>query len=143
MPKPFVIGLTGSIGMGKSETTKLFAAEGVPVHDADAAIAQLYGKGGAAVDILAREFPGTVKDGAVDRTALSASVVDNPAALKKLENLVHPLVAAERGRFLEAANAPIVLLDIPLLFETGTDADVDAIVDRKSTRLNSSHVSIS
>ena len=128
MPKPFVIGLTGSIGMGKSETAKLFAAEGVPVHDADAAVARLYGQGGAAVAIIAREFPGTVKDGAVDRAALSAAVVNHPAALKKLEDLVHPLVAAERDRFLAASGAPIVLFDIPLLFETGAQADVDAIV---------------
>lgn len=128
MPKPFVIGLTGSIGMGKSETAKLFAAEGVPVHDADAAIARLYGQGGAAVAVIAREFPGTVKNGAVDRAALSAAVVNHPAALKKLEDLVHPLVAAERDGFLAAADAPIVLFDIPLLFETGAQADVDAIV---------------
>jgi dephospho-CoA kinase len=128
MPEPFVIGLTGSIGMGKSETAKLFAAQGVPVHDADAAIAQLYGKGGAAVDLVARAFPGTVKDGAVDRAALSAAVVNDRDALKKLEALVHPLVAAERDRFLQAANAPIVLFDIPLLFETGANAEVDAVV---------------
>lgn len=128
MPRPFVIGLTGSIGMGKSETAKLFAAEGVPVHDADAIIAQLYGKGGAAVDIIAREFPGTVETGAVDRAALSAAVVNDPAALKKLEALVHPLVAAQRRQFLDAADTPIILFDIPLLFETGADADVDAIV---------------
>jgi len=128
MPEPFVIGLTGSIGMGKSETAKLFAAQGVPVHDADAAIAQLYGKGGAAVDVIARAFPGTVKDGAVDRAALSAAVVNDRDALKKLEALVHPLVAAERDRFLKAANAPIVLFDIPLLFETGANAEVDAVV---------------
>lgn len=128
MPKPFVIGLTGSIGMGKSETAKLFAAQGVPVHDADAAVARLYGQGGAAVAVIAREFPGTVKDGAVDRAALSAAVVNHPAALKKLEDLVHPLVAAERNRFLAASGAPIVLFDIPLLFETGAQADVDAIV---------------
>jgi len=128
MPEPFVIGLTGSIGMGKSETAKLFAAQGVPVHDADAAIAQLYGKGGAAVDVIARAFPGTVKDGAVDRAALSAAVVNDQDALKKLEALVHPLVAAERDRFLKAANAPIVLFDIPLLFETGANAEVDAVV---------------
>jgi dephospho-CoA kinase len=128
MPKPFVIGLTGSIGMGKSETAKLFAAQGVPVHDADAAVARLYGHGGAAVAIIAREFPGTVKDGAVDRAALSAAVVNHPAALKKLEDLVHPLVAAERDGFLAASGAPIVLFDIPLLFETGAQADVDAIV---------------
>jgi dephospho-CoA kinase len=128
MPKPFVIGLTGSIGMGKSETAKLFAAEGVPVHDADAAIARLYGKGGAAADILAREFPGTVKDGAVDRAALSAAVLNDPAALKKLEMLVHPLVTAERGEFLSKASTPIILFDIPLLFETGADKEVNAIV---------------
>jgi len=128
MPKPFVIGLTGSIGMGKSETARLFAAEGVPVHDADAAIARLYGKGGRAVDVIAREFPGTVKDGAVDRVALSAKVVDDPAALKKLEALVHPLVTAERNEFLDQASAPIVLFDIPLLFETGAHAEVDAVV---------------
>ena len=128
MPKPFVIGLTGSIGMGKSETARLFAAEGVPVHDADAAIARLYGKGGRAVDVIAREFPGTVKDGAVDRVALSAKVVDDPAALKKLEALVHPLVTAERNEFLDQTSAPIVLFDIPLLFETGAHAEVDAVV---------------
>ena len=128
MPKPFVIGLTGSIGMGKSETAKLFAAEGVPVHDADAAIARLYGKDGAAVEIIAHAFPGTVKDGAVNRAALSAVVVNDPAALKKLEALVHPLVTAERDEFLNKASTPIVLLDIPLLFETGAHADVDAIV---------------
>ena len=128
MPRPFVIGLTGSIGMGKSETAKLFAAEGVPVHDADAAIARLYGRDGAAVEIIARAFPGTVKNGAVDRAALSAAVVNDPAALKKLEALVHPLVTAERDEFLNKASTSIVLLDIPLLFETGAHADVDAIV---------------
>ena len=126
--KPFVIGLTGSIGMGKSETAKLFAAEGIPVHDADASIARLYGKGGAAVDIIAREFPGAVRDGMVDRTRLSALVVNDKAALKKLEALVHPLVTAERNRFLQDAKAPIVLLDVPLLFETGAHTEADAIV---------------
>jgi dephospho-CoA kinase len=128
MPKPFVIGLTGSIGMGKSETARLFAAEGVPVHDADAAIAQLYGKGGDAVEIIAREFPGAIRNDAVDRVALSALVLKDPTALKKLEMLVHPLVLAQRQKFLAAAQAPIILFDIPLLFETGSNADVDAIV---------------
>ena len=128
MAKPFVIGLTGSIGMGKSETAKLFAAEGVPVHDADAAIARVYGKGGAAVELIAHAFPGAVKDGAVDRAVLSATVLNNRDALKKLEALVHPMVAAERDEFLNRAGAPIVLLDIPLLFETGAHAEVDAIV---------------
>ncbi len=126
--KPFVIGLTGSIGMGKSETAKLFAAEGVPVHDADAAVARLYGKGGAAVEKIAREFPGAVQNGAVDRAALSALVLNDPAALKTLETLVHPLVAADRREFIAAADAPIILFDVPLLFETGADGEMDAIV---------------
>jgi dephospho-CoA kinase len=128
MPKPFVIGLTGSIGMGKSETAKLFAAEGVAVHDADAVIARLYARGGAAVKIVGREFPGAVKDGAVDRAALSALVLKDGAALQKLEKLVHPLVEAERLKFLRETVAPIILFDIPLLFETGADEEMDAIV---------------
>ena len=128
MPKPFIIGLTGSIGMGKSETAKLFAAEGIPVHDADAAIARLYGKDGAAVKVITSVFPDAVQDNAVDRARLSAHVVDDPAALKKLEALVHPLVAAERKDFLDATDAPIVLFDVPLLFETGANAEADAVV---------------
>ena len=128
MPRPFVIGLTGSIGMGKSETAKLFAAEGVLVHDADAATARLYGQGGAAVAAVARAFPGAVKNAAVDRAALSALIVNNPSELQKLEALVHPLVAAEREAFLQTADAPLVLFDVPLLFETGAQADMDAIV---------------
>ncbi|HEY4275626.1 MAG TPA: dephospho-CoA kinase [Rhizomicrobium sp.] len=128
MPKPFVIGLTGSIGMGKSETAKLFAAEGVPVHDADAAIARLYGPGGAAVDVIARDFSGVVKNGAVDRAALSALVVNDPAALRKLEALVHPLVVTDRDAFLRGTDAPILLMDVPLLFETGAHTGMDAVV---------------
>jgi len=128
MPKPFVIGLTGSIGMGKSETAKLFAAEGVVVHDADAVIARLYARGGAAVEIVGREFPGAIRDGAVDRAALSALVLKDEAALQKLEKLVHPLVEAERQKFLRETVAPIILFDIPLLFETGADEEMDAIV---------------
>ena len=126
--KPYVIGLTGGIGMGKSETAKLFAAEGVPVHDADAAITRLYAKGGAAVETIAKAFPGTVKDGAVDRSLLSARVVKDPAALAKLEQLVHPLVAKDRQDFLAHASAPIILFDIPLLFETGAEREMDAVV---------------
>ena len=126
--KPFVIGLTGSIGMGKSETARLFAAEGVPVHDSDAAIARLYAKGGAAVDVIAGAFPGAVRDGAVDRARLSALVVRDPAALKKLESLVHPLVTADRQDFLRSAKEAIVLFDVPLLFETGAEKEADAIV---------------
>ncbi|HEX4177923.1 MAG TPA: dephospho-CoA kinase [Rhizomicrobium sp.] len=124
MAKPFVIGLTGSIGMGKSETAKLFAAEGVPVFDADAAIHDLYA-GDAAVMIEAA-FPGTTKNGAVDRTALSKAVTGDPAALQRLEGLMHPLVADRRETFLQTADAPIVVLDIPLLLETGLS--VDAVV---------------
>ena len=127
--KPFIIGLTGSIAMGKSETARLFAAEGVSVHDSDAVTHKLYGKGGAAVAKIAEAFPGAVRDGAVDRAALSAEVAGDPEGLKKLEALVHPLVAAERKAFLAGAKGEaIVVLDIPLLFETGADAQMDALV---------------
>jgi len=127
--RPFLIGLTGSIGMGKSETARLFAAEGVPVHDSDAAIHRLYGKGGAAVEIIAALFPAAVTDGTVDRAKLSALIAQDPGALKRLEKLVHPLVAADRDRFIaEHGDAPILLLDIPLLLETGLEKDVDAVV---------------
>jgi dephospho-CoA kinase len=126
--RPYVIGLTGGIGMGKSETAKLFADEGVPVHDADTATARLYAKGGAAVDAIAKTFPETVRDGVVDRAALSARVVNDPAALAKLEQLVHPLVAKEREEFLAKATAPVILFDIPLLFEIGAEREMDAVV---------------
>jgi dephospho-CoA kinase len=126
---PFVIGLTGSLAMGKSETARLFAEEGIPMHDADAAIHKLYGKGGAAVEKIAAVFPQAVKEGAVDRKMLSGLVADNPDALKKLEALVHPIVAAERAAFLKARrDEEIVLLDIPLLFETGAESVLDAVV---------------
>ena len=128
VPKPYVIGLTGGIGMGKSETAKLFADEGVAVHDADATIARLYGQGGAAVEAIAKAFPGTVKDGAVDRAALSARVVNDPAALARLEALVHPLVQQDRKDFLKNSPAPIILFDIPLLFEIGAEREMDAVV---------------
>jgi dephospho-CoA kinase len=131
LARPFVIGLTGSIAMGKSQTAQLFAAEGVPVHDADAVIHKLYGKGGAAVEKIAKAFPGSVRDGAVDRAALSAMVAADRGALEKLEALVHPLVAEDRDAFLHTARArgdAIVLLDIPLLFETGAEAGLDAVV---------------
>jgi dephospho-CoA kinase len=128
MPRPYVIGLTGGIGMGKSETAKLFAAEGVAVHDSDAAIARLYAKGGAAVEAIAKAFPGTVKEDAVDRAALSARVVNDPAALTRLEQLVHPLVAQARQDFLKNAAVPIILFDIPLLLEIGAEREMDAVV---------------
>ena len=122
--KPFVIGLTGSIGMGKSETARLFADEGIPVFDADAAIHDLYA--GEAAAMIEAAFPGTTRNGAVDRMALSKAVTGDPGALRRLEDLVHPLVADRRDTFLKNVHAPIVLLDIPLLLETGIP--VDAVV---------------
>lgn len=122
--KPFVIGLTGSIGMGKSQTAKLFAAEGVPVFDADAAVHDLYA--GPAAAMIEAAFPGTTRAGMVDRALLSKAVAGDPAALQRLEGLMHPLVADRRDAFLQNAAAPIVLLDIPLLLETGLK--VDAVV---------------
>jgi dephospho-CoA kinase len=114
--------------MGKSETAKLFAAEGIPIHDSDAATAALYGKGGAAVEPIARAFPGAVKNGEVDRAALSAQVIGDPEKLKALEALVHPLVAADRLQYRNTAKAPIIIFDVPLLYESGADVEVDAVV---------------
>ena len=129
MARPYVIGLTGSIGMGKSETARLFAAEGVPVHDSDAAIHRLYAEGGAAVAKIAVRFPAAVTHGAVDRALLSAELAARPEGLVDLEALVHPLVKADRDAFLkDHAKAPIVVLDVPLLLETGLEKDVDAVV---------------
>ncbi len=124
-----VLGLTGSIGMGKSTTARFFAEEGVPVHDADATVHDLYR--GEAVAPIEAAFPGTTKDGIVDRDALSRSVVGNTDALKKLESIVHPLVRAAERQFLvdaEKKRAEIVVLDIPLLYETGGLDRVDAVV---------------
>ncbi len=125
------VGLTGSIGMGKSTTAAMFAAEGVPVYDADAEVHALYAKGGAAVEPLEAAFPGVVVDGAVDRAKLSHHVVGKPDALKKLEAIVHPLVGESRVGFFQEAvakGADIVILDIPLLFETGGEKRMDAVV---------------
>jgi dephospho-CoA kinase len=126
---PFVIGLTGSIGMGKSETAKMFARLGVPVHDADATVHALYDKGGLAVPAIASEFPDTIRDGAIDRAALAKRVTGDDAAMKQLESVVHPLVVRERDEFLAAAKGEdFVLFDIPLLFETGRQSEVDAVI---------------
>ena len=122
--KPFVIGLTGSIGMGKTQTAKLFAAEGIPVFDADAAIHALYA--GEAATMIEAAFPGSTRSGAVDRAALSKIVAGDAAALERLEGLMHPLVAERRDAFLGSTQAPIVVLDIPLLLETRLK--VDAVV---------------
>ena len=124
----FVIGLTGSIGMGKSTTSEMFRAEGIRVHDADAAVHRLYA--GRAAPLIEARFPGTTKDGSVNREALAQAVLGKPEALKALELLVHPLVQAEEQAFLTAARAAgarIVVLDIPLLLETGGDARVDLV----------------
>jgi dephospho-CoA kinase len=127
--KMIILGLTGSIGMGKSTTAQLFAEEGVPVHDADAAVHALYES--EAVPMVESAFPGTTRDGKVDRALLAKAVVGNPDALKRLEAIVHPLVAKSRDRFLadaRAAGAAVAVLDIPLLFETGGEKLVDAVV---------------
>ncbi len=129
--RPYLVGLTGSIGMGKSETAKMFAKLGVPVYDSDAAVHRLYEKGGAAVAPIAAAFPGSVKDGCVDRGELSKKLAVDPSGFKTLEALVHPLVAAEQRKFLDKAEregAEMVVLDIPLLFETGGHARMDAVV---------------
>lgn len=124
-----ILGLTGSIGMGKSTTAKLFAEAGVPVYDADAAVHQLYE--GEAAPAIEAAFPGTTANGKVDRSKLSARVVHDPAAIKQLEQIVHPMLGSSRQKFFadaEAAKAPVVVLDIPLLFETGGEKRVDAVV---------------
>jgi dephospho-CoA kinase len=125
----FILGLTGSLGMGKSTTAKMFAEEGVPVHDADAAVHELY-EGEAAAPIEAA-FPGTTSGGKVDRGKLGLRVLGDDAALKRLESIVHPLVRRQEARFLaeaERKGAAVAVLDIPLLFETGAETRCDAVV---------------
>jgi len=127
--RPFLLGLTGSIGMGKSTTAALFAEIGVPVWDADAAVHRLYAAGGAAVGAIAGLCPAAVRDGAVDRGALKAWIARDPDALSRIEAVVHPLVAADRAAFIAAhPEAPLLVLDIPLLYETGAEAALDAVL---------------
>jgi dephospho-CoA kinase len=124
-----VLGLTGSIGMGKSATAKMFAEAGVPVHDSDETVHRLYA--GKAAPLVEAAFPGTTQAGVVDRVKLGRQVLADPAALKKLEAIVHPLVRADADAFLDlhrAAGAPVAVLDIPLLFETGGRNRVDKVV---------------
>ena len=131
MARPFLIGLTGSIGMGKSETAKMFARLGIPVNDSDANVHAVYEPGGAAVPQIEKAFPGTVREGRVDRVLLSKALAADPSGFKKLEAIVHPLVAKVQQAFLakaEANGADMVVLDIPLLFETGGHARMDAVV---------------
>jgi dephospho-CoA kinase len=124
-----ILGLTGSIGMGKSTTAKLFAEAGVPVYDADATVHRVYQ--GEAVPAIEAAFPGTTADGKVDRARLSAKVVHDPAAIQRLEQIVHPMLRSYHQKFLEEAaqaGAPVVVMDVPLLFETGGEKRVDAVV---------------
>lgn len=123
-----ILGLTGSIGMGKSTTAKMFAEAGVPVHDSDEAVHRLYR--GEAVGPVGEAFPAALVDGAIDRTILSKHVLGDPAALRRLEAIVHPLVKADSDAFLRRhreAGSPLVVLDIPLLFETGGRRRVDKV----------------
>ena len=126
--KPYLLGLTGSIGMGKSTTAQMFADAGVPVWDADATVHRLYGVGGAATGVLGAIFPEVIQDGAVSRARLRAKIAADASVLDLVQAKVHPLVAADRAAFVAQATAPVVVLDIPLLFETGADALCDGIV---------------
>jgi dephospho-CoA kinase len=129
--RPYLVGLTGSIGMGKTETARLFAELDIPAYNADAAVHRLYEPGGAAVPEIARAFPSCVVNGRVDRAALAKAVALEPNGLQRLEAIVHPLVAEDQRGFVTKAaadGAEIVVLDIPLLFETGGHSRMDAVV---------------
>ena len=123
----FLLGLTGSIGMGKSTTAGFFAEQGCAVWDADAAVHRLYSEGGAAVAPMQAEFPGAIEDGAISRDRLRAIIAEDPTALPRIEAIVHPLVQKDRADFIAAHPDRIVVLDVPLLFETGGDAAMDAV----------------
>lgn len=131
MTRPFRLALTGSIGMGKSTTARMFADQGVPVWDADATVHRLYAPGGAAVAPLAAAFPEAGITDHVPRESLRALIAADPTALARIESITHPLVAADRARFVQQAadqGAALVLLDIPLLFETGAETQMDAVL---------------
>lgn len=125
---PFRLGLTGSIGMGKSATARLFVECGLQVWDADAAVHRLYSRGGAAVEPVARVVPAASRHGAIDRTELKAWISRESGAMAQLESIVHPLVAQDRAAFLRQATSDIVVLDIPLLYEKGYQQEMDAVL---------------
>jgi dephospho-CoA kinase len=125
----FVLGLTGSIGMGKSTTADFFRAEGVPVWDADKAVHALYGRGGIAVEKIGALYPAAIVDGAISRSVLKDWIASDETAIKKIEAVIHPLVAEDRARFrADNADVPLIVLDIPLLFETDGAGNVDAVL---------------
>lgn len=127
MTRPFRLGLTGSIGMGKSTAAKMFVDAGCALWDADAAVHRLYAPGGAAVAALADLYPAAVIDGEVSRPALKEWIDRDPTALRRIESVVHPLVAADRAAFAESSTSPVIVFDIPLLFENGTEKSLDAV----------------
>ena len=123
-----LLGLTGSIGMGKSTTASMFRDEGVPVWDADATVHHLYQKGGDAVAAIGHAFPGAIVEGGISRDGLKKVIATDPDALSKIENIVHPLVAVNRLRFIEAHDDPLIVFDIPLLYETGADKCLNSVL---------------
>ena len=123
-----LLGLTGSIGMGKSTTASMFRDEGVPVWDADATVHHLYQKGGDTVAAIGHAFPGAIVEGGISRDGLKKVIATDPDALSKIENIVHPLVAVNRLRFIEAHDDPLIVFDIPLLYETGADKWLNTVL---------------